>query len=106
MNVGWLDDLTNWLREQLERLFNFLVQLVKDAILWLLEAMLDLGALIIEAIPVPDWMGNYSIAGMLGQAGPTIAWCVTTFRIGEAMTIIGAAYAFRLLRKVLTLGQW
>lgn len=104
--IGWLDDLTDWFREQFERLFSFLIQLVKDAILWLMEAVLELGATILEKVPVPEFLQNLSIAHMLGQAGPTVAWLVTTLKLGEGLALIGAAYAFRLLRKLLTLGQW
>lgn len=104
--IGWLDDLTNWFKEQFERLFSFLVQLVKDAILWLIESVMELGATIIEMIPVPGFLDGLSIANMLGQAGPTVAWLVTTLKLGEGLALIAGAYAFRLLRKLLTLGQW
>lgn len=104
--TGWLDDLTDWFREQFEKLFGWLVQLVKDAILWFFEAMFKLAEKIINAIPVPEWLTQTSIAQLLGEAGPTVAWAVSTLKIGEAVTVIGAAYSFRMIRKIITLGRW
>lgn len=106
MNIGWVDDITDWFREQFEKLFGFLVKLAKDVILWFFEKALELAAKVIEAIPVPEFLQNLGIANMLQQAGPVVAWAVTTFKLGEAFALIGAAYAFRLLRKVMTFGRW
>lgn len=106
MKTGWLDDITDWFREQFEKLFGFLVDLAKDAILWWFEKLLALGATIIEKIPVPEFLQNLGIGSMLQQAGPVVAWAVTTFKLAEAFAFIGAAYAFRLARKVMTLGKW
>lgn len=106
MKTGWLDDITDWLREQFEKLFGFLVDLAKDAILWFFEKALELSATIIEKIPVPEFLENLGIGSMLQQAGPVVAWAVTTFKLAEAFALIGGAYAFRLVRKVMTMGRW
>ena len=104
--MGWLDDLAKWF---------------KDAFLWLWHGFLDLiGALfgyifhalgegliyVLTLIPTPDFLTNNSIGAMLGGAGPVIGWLGDAMHLHDAMLMIAAGYAFRLLRKLLTLGQW
>lgn len=104
--VGWLDDITDWLAQLVRDVWDAFVTLLKDFLVWIVETVLNVVAWIIELIPVPDFLSGVSIASMLGSAGPSVAWAVSTFRIGECIALIAAAYAFRLLRKLLTLGQW
>lgn len=104
--MGWLNDLTNWLKEQLLALWEAIAEFFTDLIVKTLEAVCDFFATIVEAIPVPDWVTTYSLDGILGNAGPTIAWLIGTFRIGEGLGLIALGYGFRLLRKLFTLGQW
>lgn len=104
--MDWLTDLTNWLRDQLQSLWDAFVAFLGDLVVTAIEAVCDLFATAVEAIPVPDFMTQYSLDSLLGQAGSTIAWIVSTFRVGEGLAIIGAGFAFRLIRKLFTLGQW
>jgi hypothetical protein len=60
----------------------------------------------ISAIPVPDFIANNSMGSLLGQTGPIVGFFMTELNIGQALTLVGAGYAFRLLRKFLTLFQW
>lgn len=104
--MGWLTDLTNWLSEQIAAFWAALVAFFKDLLVSFVEVVCDFAATVIEAIPVPDFIQTYSLDVLLGNAGPSIAWAVGTFKIGEGLTLIAAGYAFRLLRKAFTLGQW
>ena len=103
---NWLQNLTQWLWEVISKLWDGLESLLGDLILSWIGHMMDLYALVIESIPAPEFLNQYSINNLLAAAGPSVAWVVGTFRIGEALALIGAGYAFRLLRKLLTLGQW
>lgn len=104
--MGWLTDLTNWLVEQIQRIWDAVTEFFGDLIVASIEAVLDLFATIVEAIPVPDFIGNYSIGGLLSNVGSDLMWIMGAFRIGEGIALLGAGYAFRLMRKLLTLGQW
>lgn len=106
MHAGWLDDLTNWLRELVEKLWDAIEAFFTDLILLALETGLDLLATAFESLPVPDFMSTYSIGGLLGNAGPTVGWFVSTFKISECMAVIGAGYVFRITRKIVTMGKW
>lgn len=101
-----LDDLTNWLREAFEALFAGLVELLTDMILLQVMTLSVIFLKLVQAIPVPEFLTSTTLATALGNAGPTVAWALHTFKIGEGMALIGAGYVFRLTRKLVTLGQW
>lgn len=105
-SVGWLGDLTDWLLGIFKQIWDAFVQFVKDIFLFILDFVMQVVTWILSNIPVPDWLTQYSLNSILGQAGPTIGWVAHEMQIGQAMTLIAAGYAFRLLRKLLTLFQW
>lgn len=105
-SAGWFSDLTNWFLKIFKQIWDAFVQFVKDVVLFILDIAMQLVTWIISAIPVPDFLSQYSIGALLGNAGPTVGWVMSEMKIGQAMAIIAAGYAFRLLRKFLTLFQW
>lgn len=108
MRAGWLTDLTNWIGEQLGAFFGALVSLLKDLIIFLVEAVLTVVELAIGALSalVPDELAGVSICGMLASAGPTVQWAVSTFNVPEGMALISAGFVFRMVRKLSTAFQW
>lgn len=102
----WLNDLTTWLKEQFLALWNGFVEFIQDTLLAALELVLNLFATAVEAIGVPDFLTTYSFDSLLGQAGGTIVWLAGKARLGDCLAVLAAAVAFRLLRKLFTLGQW
>lgn len=103
--AGWLDDITNWLGQQLTKLWDALLQLVGDAFLWVLDQVLNAFSLIIEAIPVPEFL-QHGLGGLFSGLPPDLLYFVGLFRIPEGLLILAAGVAFNLTRKLLTLGQW
>ena len=81
--AGWLDDLTNWIRGLIEKLWEAIEAFFTDLIVAALEKMLELVALAFESLPVPSFMTQHSIGSLLGNAGPTVGWYVETFKISE-----------------------
>lgn len=71
-----------------------------------IAAILSLFALVVAAIPVPDFIKTYSLGTLLSAAGPDVGWFLNTLKIAQGLAIVGSGYAFRLLRKFLTLFQW
>lgn len=106
MRAGWLDDLTQWLKDLLKTLFDALLEFLADWIIHMLKMWLELFYLVFSQLQPPDFLTSHSIGGLLGQAGPTIGWIASTFQLGTAFALIGAGYVFRLIRKAITLGQW
>jgi hypothetical protein len=106
MQAGWLDDLTGWFKGIFQALWNALVDFLHDMVIFVVHGVLDLALAIFNAIPVPAFITNNGLGTLLGQTGSTLQWFMGQFKIGDALGLIAAGYAFRLLRKLLTLGQW
>lgn len=104
--TGWLSKLTGWIANVVHTFFVAIVQVLKDLVTYVLSVVLDLVASAISSISPPSFLTNYSMGTMLGQAGPIVGFFLVQLRIGEGLALIGAGYAFRLLRKFLTLFQW
>lgn len=104
--TGWLSRMTGWLAYAFNVFFAAIAQFFKDLVTYVLAAVLGVVALAIASIPVPDWIANNSMGNLLGQAGPIAGFFMSKLQIPAALALIGAGYAFRLLRKFLTLFQW
>lgn len=104
--VGWLTDLSQWFWGVVISIFEAIVPMVHDAFVWGLEQLLSLVVMAVNLVGAPTFLAGYSLNTLFAAAGPTFGWLATTFRIGDCLAIIGAGYAFRLVRKVLTLFQW
>lgn len=104
--MDWIDDLTNWLREQLQSLWDGFVEFMTDFIVMMIEGATDTVLAIIDLLPVPDFLATYSLCALLNAAGPEVGYFLQTFRIAEGLALLAAGYGFRLLRKLLTLFQW
>jgi len=100
-----MSDFAAWLfqlvKDWLEAFWNFLTDIFISILELLLQAVLAL----FSAIPVPAFMtGGFSSA--LSAISPDVWYFASHFKIGQCMAILGAAVAFRLARKALTLFQW
>lgn len=104
--MGWLRRLTDWLGEQITRVWRAVVEFVGDTIITVIEAALDLFAQLIEALPVPEFLTQYTLGSLLGGVGSDLLWILGAFRLDECFAIVGAGYLARLIRKLLTVGQW
>lgn len=116
VNTKW-NEFTTWLRTAFEVLFQFWTDLYLDytafffdllyqAFLAGLEYALKVGVLVFERLPVPEFLTETSIGALLGSAGPWVAWMGGNMKLGECSALLAAAFAFRVTRKVLTLGQY
>lgn len=104
--MGWLNDLTNWLRSLAEAIWTALEALLQDLIVMWAHQVFAMYLFVLESLPMPDFLDQYSMCTLLNAAGPTVGFFLSTFRVGEGLGLIGAGYVFRLLRKIATLFQW
>lgn len=104
--MGWLTDLTDWAGRTVDTVFQALVQFGNDMIVIVIENNLTLWLMILNAIPVPEFVQQYTVGGLLGNVGGDLGFFLGKLRIGEGLGLLGAGYAARLVRKALTLGQW
>lgn len=104
--TGWLSRLTGWFAYAINALFQAIAGLIRDMVVNIMSNILQLVLLMISAIPVPDFLKNYSMGGVLGNAGPIVGFFCAQLQVPAALGLIGVGYVFRLTRKFLTLFQW
>lgn len=103
---GWLDKLTGWIGNSIHSVVQALVAILKDVIVSLFATLFALVELIVSLITPPSFLSTYSLGGLLGRTGSIVGFFMSVLNIGPALGMIGAAYAFRLIRKFATLFQW
>lgn len=101
-----LQDLIDWFGETYTELTNFFRELAHDALYATLEALFSVVVQLANSIPVPDFLQQYNLDAILGEGGPWVAFVFGNLGFGSCLAVIAAGWAFRLLRKVVTLGQW
>lgn len=104
--MGWLHDLTAWVLQALRDLWQNGVEFFNDLILFFFEHWLGMVYMQWSLLPMPDFLSGYTLCTFLQQAGPTVGWALSTFRVAEALGFVAAGYSFRMLRKLVTLFQW
>lgn len=106
MYAGWLDDLTAWMWKVLKIFFDALVAFAHDLIIRTLEQIFTVILLLLELLPMPEFLEGVSLGGMLASGGSSILWFADLFQIGPSLVLIGTAMVFYLIRRVLTVGIW
>ncbi|WP_369929339.1 hypothetical protein [Xanthomonas sp. NCPPB 2632] len=98
--------MTDWFSQTTSRIWNSVTGFFKDLPAMVVGTFLGLFASLLEAIPIPDFVKSFSLSSILSAAGPQLGYFMTVFKFPEGFAAIGSGYAFRLLRKFLTLFQW
>lgn len=104
--TGWLSKLTGWIAYAINTVFKAVIGLLRDLVTYVLGVVFDLVSTAINAIGVPSWISNFSLGSLLGQTGSIVGFFMVQLQIPAGLGLIGLGYAFRLLRKFLTLFQW
>lgn len=104
--TGWLSRLTGWIAYAINAVFSAIATFLRDLVINIFSNLLQLVLLIVQAIPVPSFLTNYSMNSILGGTGPIVGFFMTQLNVGPSLGLIAAGYVFRLIRKFLTLFQW
>ena len=104
--TGWLSRLTGWIAYAIQAVFTALITLLRDIVTYAIAAVLAIFSAAIDNIQAPTWLSQYSLGTMLGNTGSVMGFFMQQLNIGAALGLVGAGYAFRLLRKFVTLFQW
>lgn len=100
-----LKDFTEWLLKLIAKLFTAVWDFVSDLFVSILSSVLDAFTALIAAIPMPPWLTG-GLGQTFGSMDSGVLYVVSQCGIPAALAIIGAGYAFRILRKIFTLFQW
>ena len=100
-----LKELTDWLVSLAKKVFGALWDFCVDIAIAIFD--LILGALVglVSIIPVPSFMSE-GLQSLWGQLDGGVMYFVSAAGLPQALAMLGAAYLFRIGRKVVTLFQW
>jgi len=102
-----LAKITAWLLDLAKAAFEAVVTLLHDVIVWAFDGILQALAAVIAAIPVPSFMsGGVSIGSQLSGFPAATLYVLGQLGIAQCFAVLAAGIAFRLTRKLFTLGQW
>jgi hypothetical protein len=99
------NQFTAWLVDLFSGLVDAISSMLYDLFLFILDGFLSGIASIVEAIPVPDF-ANYGLSYYLTAVDPSVLYFLDRIGLAQALSMLGAGLAFRLLRKLVTLGNW
>lgn len=99
--ADWFNDFKNWVSGIWDDFVEFLHDLPVD----IFESLLDGIASVLESIPVPDFIQG-GLGQLLAGIDPSILYFINRSGFAEALSLLGAGFAFRMVRKLVTLGQW
>jgi hypothetical protein len=94
-------DLIGWFVSIFDAVLGFLT----DLPLIVLDGFLSAIVAIIESIPAPQFIQN-GLQFYLSGIDPSILYFLSISGLDTAFALLGSGLAFRLLRKLVTLGQW
>lgn len=100
-----LAQFTKWLIELVKSALAALWDFITDAAVWFVDQVVGVLVSMLAAVPVPAFMQG-GLQQLFGGLDGPISWAVAQLGIPQALGILGAAYVFRLARKVVTLFQW
>lgn len=97
--------LLDWLVQLVKDVFLSLVELLQQFAVWVLDGVLGAIASLIEAVPVPDFLSG-GLQAYVSAIDPGVLWLVTQSGLPDAVALLGAGFVFRMVRKAVTLFQW
>ncbi|AOY99637.1 DUF2523 domain-containing protein [Cupriavidus sp. USMAHM13] len=107
MNFGGvLSDFATWLLSLFGKLFAAAWDLFSDLAINIVDLALTAIAALIAAIPAPTFLQGVSLQQSFASLAGDVLYFLGVFNIGPGIALLGSAFGFRMLRKVVTLFQW
>lgn len=105
---NWFADFTAWYVGLIKKILLGFVELCHDVGLWIFDGILSAIAAVVGAIPAPGFLSDIQgvVGNSLGGLPGYALYVLGHAGIGQGMAIVGAGFAFRMVRKAVTLGQW
>lgn len=104
--INALSAFAKWLLAGFVAVFDALWHIEEDLFIDGLDLLLNGFSSVLSVLPNPTFLAGVSLQTLFGQLGNDALFFVGQFRVGDALALVGAAFAFRMARKVVTLFQW
>lgn len=104
--VNAISAFAAWLLKAFIAVFVAIWALLQDVVIELLDLFLIGVSAVLGTLPAPAFLSTVSLQQLFGQLGGDVLFFLGVFNIGQGIALLGAGFAFRLARKVVTLFQW
>lgn len=103
--IQFFIDLWTGIQDWFQEIWILVLTWFKDFSLWLFEMSLDVLAFMFEQLEPPELLAT-GLQTLFNNLPESVIYFLGQSGLSEGIAILGGAYVFRLLRKVLTLGIW
>jgi len=107
-----MSKIWNWFKELWQGFVDWVIDIAiiiltffKDLVLTLFELMLDGIVFVFNALEPPQFITD-GLSSITGAIPAPVVYFLGQSGLAEGLAMLGAAYTFRLLRKLVTLGNW
>ncbi|CAJ0865057.1 hypothetical protein R6138_01152 [Ralstonia thomasii] len=104
--INALTALGQWLNAAFVAIFVALWQITLDLFIEAMDLLLQGVTAVLGLLPAPAFLAGVSLQTLFGSLTGDVLYFFGVFNIGQGIGLLGSAFAFRLLRKVVTLFQW
>lgn len=101
-----LKEFTAWFIDLVIKFLKSIGGVFYDVGVSVLEGILNALSGLITAIPAPSFLASASLGSLLSGLPDYVRYFVGMLRLTDALAILLAGFTFRMLRKIVTLGQW
>lgn len=100
-----LTEFTDWLVTLVKDFFAALWTFLVDLVIGLVDLVLGAIVGILSLIPLPDFL-THGLADVFSNLDPGIVFFINKLGVFTGFAILGGAYVFKLVRKLVTVFQW
>lgn len=104
--VNAISAFASWLLSIVGKAFLALWDLLTDLCVGVADLFFTALAALVVSIPAPDFLTSHGLQSALSQMSGDVLYFLGVFNVGPGIAMLGSAFAFRMLRKVVTLFQW
>lgn len=104
--VNALSSFASWLMSLATKAFGAIWDLLTDLLINALDLFLTALSSLIIAIPAPDFLAGHALQDVFAQMSGDVLFFMSAFNVGPGIALLGSGFAFRMVRKVVTLFQW
>lgn len=99
--MDWFDALIDWIKA----LWTDFIEFMGDLPLKVLDGFLSAVSSLINALSLPDFVTG-GVQSLVNDFPPSVLWAMDIINFPEMLAIVGAALAFKIIRRFATLGIW
>lgn len=104
--INALSAFANWLDQIFVAVFGALWSITEDLFIDTLDLLLQGVTAVLGTLPAPAFLAGVSLQTLFGSLSGDVLYFFGVFNIAQGIGLLGAAFAFRMARKVVTLFQW